>query len=415
LFRLFFTLAGNNLVGQLPEELGLLIGLEHLSLFYNELAGNLPEKMQYLTLVNFVAMESNLFTGPIPDWISAWTNLEVLALGDNQFSGELPSFAALDKLNEVAIDSNFLTGSVEVFNDALALEVLFVQNNEFDNDITDLFLNLDNLRVLDMHSNNMGGNLPAHFYGVEILDLHNNSISGEMPEITVDGSPLYFLSLFNNDISGAIPDSIGKLTGLTHLDLSHNAFTGVIPGFEINKLTQLVYLFMGENPFSFGDFPEIWDLVNLEELSLKNARRGGVVPDWISSEYFPEIVLLDLHENGFEGQLPTQLGTLSNLAFLLLNRNELTGFMPPSFSNLSNLGTYLFLFTNCVQHVLLNFPCSHFRFVFCFLYHYYYSHAFHRHESHDGWLESDLREWPGYYPHVCRLFGRFARGGLQLL
>jgi Leucine-rich repeat (LRR) protein len=163
-----------------------------------------------------------------------------------------------------------------------------------------------------------------------------------MPQILADDSPMTFLSLFFNDFSGAIPDSISSLTGLEHLDLSHNGFTGAIPGFELNKLTDLVYLFLGQNPFEFGDFPEIWDLVNLEEISLKNARRGGNVPDWISSEYFPELMLLDLHTNGFEGQLPSELGTLSNLSFLLLNRNELTGQMPSSFNNLSNLGTYLF-------------------------------------------------------------------------
>jgi hypothetical protein len=342
-----------------------------LSLFYNELAGNLPDNMQFLTLLNFVAMESNLFTGPIPDWISAWTLLEYLALGDNQFSGELPSFAALENLVEVAIDSNYLTGSVEVFNEALALEVLFLQNNGFDNEITFLFLNLDNLRVLDMNSNALGGFMPAHFYNFEILDLHNNSISGEMPQILAADSPMTFLSLFSNDFSGVVPDSISSLTGLTHLDLSHNSFTGAIPGFEINKLTGLVYLFLGENPFEFGDFPEIWDLVSLEELSLKNARRGGIVPDWISSEYFPELILLDLHTNGFEGQLPSELGTLSNLSFLLLNSNELTGQMPASYNNLANLGTYLFLLTIRIEHVLLNCPCSQFRFVSCFLYHYY--------------------------------------------
>jgi hypothetical protein len=351
-FVSFYTLAGNNLVGELPNELGLLIGLEHLSLFYNELAGNLPENLQYLSLVNFVAMESNLFTGPIPEWISEWTNLEYLALGDNQFSGALPSFAALDNLKEIAIDSNFLTGSIDVFNDALALEVLFAQNNDFDNEIDgDLFYYLVNLRIVDMHSNNLGGYLPSHFYNLEILDLHNNSISEAMPEINVDDSPLTFLSLFNNEFSGVVPDSISKLTGLTHLDLSLNKFTGAIPGAAINMLTGLVYLFLGDNPFTFGNFPNIWDLVNLEEISLKNAKRGGSIPDWVSSEYFPELVLLDLHTNGFEGELPTQLGTLSNLAFLLLNRNELTGSMPDSFNNLSNLGTYLLLLTNRIEHM----------------------------------------------------------------
>jgi hypothetical protein len=275
---LYFILAGNNLVGELPNELGLLIGLEHLSLFYNELAGNLPENLQYLSLVNFVAMESNLFTGPIPDWISEWTNLEYLALGDNQFSGELPSFAALDNLLELALDSNYLTGSVDVFNDALALEVLFLQNNGFDNEMDgDLFYYLENLRILDMHSNNLGGYLSPHFYNVEILDLHNNSISDAMPEITVDDSPLTFLSLFNNDFSGAIPDSISKLAGLTHLDLSLNGFTGAIPGSAINMLTDLVYLFLGDNPFAFGDFPNIWDLGLIQEISLK-VRKTTPIP-----------------------------------------------------------------------------------------------------------------------------------------
>lgn len=302
--------------------------------------------MQYLVYLNFLAMESNLFSGSIPDWISAWRDLEYLALGDNQFTGKLPSFADLEKLVEVAIDDNFLTGSVEVFNDALALEVLFLSDNGFDNEIDgDLFYNLSNLRILDMSSNKLGGFLPAQFFSVEILDLHNNSISAQFPEVNVDDSPLTFLSIFSNDLTGVIPDSIAKLTGLTHLDVSYNSFTGAIPGAAINSLTQLVYLFMGENPFEFGDFPPIWDLVNLEEISLKNARRGNSIPDWISSEYFPELILLDLHANGFSGELPQELGSLSNLAFLMLNRNELTGNIPDSFNNLSNLAL-IFMDTN---------------------------------------------------------------------
>ena len=51
---------------------------------------------------------------------------------------------------------------------------------------------------------------------------------------------------------------------------------------------------------------------------------------------------LSLSDNGLSGEIPAELGSLSNLTFLNLSGNELSGEIPAELGNLSNL-TILFL------------------------------------------------------------------------
>jgi Leucine-rich repeat (LRR) protein len=54
---------------------------------------------------------------------------------------------------------------------------------------------------------------------------------------------------------------------------------------------------------------------------------------------------LDLYNNQLTGEIPSEIGNMTNLIFLGLNNNEFTGSLPPGIGNLTNLN-YLLLFDN---------------------------------------------------------------------
>ena len=110
---------------------------------------------------------------------------------------------------------------------------------------------------------------------------------------------------------------------------------------EIGNMTNLKYLFLGENKFDEGPIPESFGkLTMLEELSLKSANRSGPIPDYFGN--FSNLMLLDLDNDLFDETLPKSLGKATNLEFLLLNRNKnLVGEVPDSFKQLIKLRTLL--------------------------------------------------------------------------
>jgi hypothetical protein len=70
-----------------------------------------------------------------------------------------------------------------------------------------------------------------------------------------------------------------------------------------------------------------------------------------------DLILVDLDYNSLVGPLPTELGNLSKLEFLLLNRNVLTGDIPAEFSGLGSL-RLAFLDHNSLSGSLDNNLCE---------------------------------------------------------
>jgi len=56
-------------------------------------------------------------------------------------------------------------------------------------------------------------------------------------------------------------------------------------------------------------------------------------------------ISLNLPESGLTGEIPPEIGNLTNLTYLNLSYNQLTGEIPSSIGNLTNL-TYLSLYYN---------------------------------------------------------------------
>ncbi|MBT4370749.1 MAG: hypothetical protein HOD18_09370 [Candidatus Marinimicrobia bacterium] len=98
-----------------------------------------------------------------------------------------------------------------------------------------------------------------------------------------------------------------------------------------------------ENQLTGNIPPEIGILTNLTGLFLSYNYLRGEIP----SEIGNLINLTELHlgHNGLQGEIPQEIGNLVNLTHLSLWDNELTGSIPPEIGNLSKL-TYLSLWDN---------------------------------------------------------------------
>ena len=83
-------LAGNQLSGEIPPELGYLANLTVLWLGGNQLSGEIPPELGYLANLGVLYLDENQLSGEIPPELGNLDNLGLLYLGGNQLSGEIP-------------------------------------------------------------------------------------------------------------------------------------------------------------------------------------------------------------------------------------------------------------------------------------------------------------------------------------
>ena len=144
------------------------------------------------------------------------------------------------------------------------------------------------------------------------------------------------MALHDNDLTGVIPEDIVSLQfSLKHLDLSKNKLNTPLPD-SLEKLTELKYLFLGQNDFNRHEIPlSVFSLTKLEELSMKKNELTGTIPTEFG--LLTGLRLLDLDMNSLVGSIPSEIGALNSMDVLLLNRNSLSGELPSSFSSLEGL------------------------------------------------------------------------------
>ncbi|KAI3817471.1 hypothetical protein L1987_11262 [Smallanthus sonchifolius] len=182
------ALAGRNLRGYIPSELGNLVYLRRLNL------------------------HDNSFHGSIPDQIFNATSLHSIFLYGNNLSGALPaSICNPPRLQNVDFSHNSLSGTAQKFlGNCRQLQRLILAGNEFSGEIpSGIFPELANLIQLDLSSNSLNGSFP---YDIGQL----KSLSGT-------------LNISFNHFTGKLPASLGDLPLTVSFDLRHNNFTGEIP------------------------------------------------------------------------------------------------------------------------------------------------------------------------------------------
>lgn len=333
----YLFMPGNGLEGQIPGELGLLLALEHLSLFNNNLSAQMPVQMMYLTDLKFLALESNSLSGNIPEWLSELTNMKFMALGSNKLTGQIPeTLTSMTKLSELSLEGNRLEGDISILNKIPTLTRLFLSANKLTGAIDHYFLSdLADLRELDLSSNQFTGTLPHHFFDYEILDLHDNDLEGSIPSLESTDYPIEYLLLHNNGFSGKLHNTIANLESLTRLDVSNNELTGDMPE-SLGDMDQLQYLYLANNGWTEGPIPTWHNLTGMVEFSLKGTNRVEGIPAWIGRE-MRNLKLLSLDNNNLSGIVPEQLGHLKQMEYLLLNQNNLSGEVPDTFRHMHQL------------------------------------------------------------------------------
>ena len=89
---------------------------------------------------------------------------------------------------------------------------------------------LDEIRILDLSDNSLGGEIPPETFvsTLEIVALSDNEFSGGIPEEVGEARQLRVIFLANNDLEGEIPRSFANLD-LTALYIDSNELSGEVP------------------------------------------------------------------------------------------------------------------------------------------------------------------------------------------
>src|SRR5690606_29740248 len=80
----------NNLVGQLPENIGELQYLQSLNLAFNLLSGEIPKSIVKMHQLKVLKLEMNRIVGKLPENLGEMESLEELSLFNNFLSGGIP-------------------------------------------------------------------------------------------------------------------------------------------------------------------------------------------------------------------------------------------------------------------------------------------------------------------------------------
>jgi len=217
------------------------------------------------------------------------------------------------------------------------LEELYLNDNDFTGQVSSSLKDFVKLTIFDGSRNKFSGKIPDFLIALPsmtILDLSSNQFSGLFPH--GNDTTLKYLDLHSNLIEGALPLSLGHHPELAYLDLSSNRLEGELPH-TFKMLKQLQFLFLSHNPnLKAGPLPDwIPQLPVLESVSFKDTARIGTLPEWLGSL---TLRLLDLELNSLNGTIPINMGDMSSLEYLFLNRNDLEGEVPATLvGNLSQL------------------------------------------------------------------------------
>lgn len=293
-------LGGNNIKGEIPTILGLLTELQALDLKYNyDVSGNIPHALYDLRALRVLNLRFTSVTGSLSEKIGQWTEMDSLSLRTSPWPHR-----AIEKTPNQAV----MTGELpKEIGQLTKLTFLDLGRQKFSGTLPEELGNCVSLQELDIENNNFSGPLPSSI--TKLTQLHslfaqNNKISGELPEGMGKMTALEYLDLDDNQIEGALPVDLVQLPRLRQLDLANNRLTGELP-VELGQAKRLFTIQLQGNQLE-GDF------------------RPVIVPLLQSGEMF----YIDLSNNNFTGEVPSQPKWPAKHTRLYLKGNRITGEVP---------------------------------------------------------------------------------------
>ncbi|KAI0492155.1 hypothetical protein KFK09_026421 [Dendrobium nobile] len=174
---------------------------------------------------------------------------------------------------------------------------------------------------------------------LQLLNLSSSNISGLIPHSLSSLSSLRILDLSSNSFTGFIPYSLCNLSSVQILFLHDNLLTGSVP-FQFGSLVSLQQFRIGGNPFINGQIPpQLGLLTNLTTFGAAATGLSGPIPPEIGN--LINLETLALYDTDISGSIPPELGSCSELSNLYLHMNKLTGSIPSEFGKLQKLSNLL--------------------------------------------------------------------------
>ena len=193
--------------------------------------------------------------------------------------------------------------------------------------------NLAYLQRLDLEDNYIFGEVGSLFSTLESVPLHSlhmglNYLSGKLPCLPtaadVPLSALAYIDLGANHIKQDI-EACFFTPALEIVNLMGNFLTGLFPK-SLPSSTKMLHLdlsWQDEQDLLTGELPDFTVWPNLEYLNLARNGINGSFP------VLPEsLVVVRLHENKIEGEMPSDLGEFPRLKMLEVTYNRLSGPLP---------------------------------------------------------------------------------------
>ncbi len=203
--------------------------------------------------------------------------------------------------------------------------LLYLESNRLSGKIPAELGNLTMLAVLYLGGNQLTGCVPAGLRNVALNDFAELGLSFCVSK-GVAGDRAALVALYKAMDGANWANNTGWLT-----DAPLDQWYGVMT----DTSGRVVFLFLGSNQLT-GQIPlELGDLTNLEALALMENQLSGPIPAELGR--LTKLFLLDLSFNQISGDIPAELGSLSNLETLGLSFIQLTGQIPSELGSLTNL------------------------------------------------------------------------------
>jgi Leucine-rich repeat (LRR) protein len=153
----------------------------------NQLSGTIPD-LKSLVQLKVLNLAGNQLTGSVPSELGDMNTIEILNLGSNQFTGTIPSsFANLAGLRELHLNLNQLAGPLpDTLANLQALEKLYLNGNKsFKGNLPGWIVGLPALKELNIANNLFDGPLPGNIGNLGqtliLFDISQNHFWGEIP------------------------------------------------------------------------------------------------------------------------------------------------------------------------------------------------------------------------------------------
>lgn len=274
-----------------------------------------------------INLPNNGMTGRIPDVVAKLNALISLDLSGNN-------------INFLYLPTNFQR-----------LESLIMRNNAVATLDIEYLMAQPKLRVLEISNCYIGSRFPAFLApNLTMLTISGCGLTGDISSSIINLNKLRLLDVSDNQLT-TVPITIGNLKELQVLNLSKNRIKTLPP--TIVGLGQLTDLYVSRNLLT--ELPDI--LANLNNLTLIEADNNLITAIGQDAIMAPNLKSLSLQNNKITGELPTYLTQATNLIYLYLSGNRLSGTIDQSiidsewfrswFTHCKLCNQYGIGFTNC--------------------------------------------------------------------